>query len=531
MDNTTRELMTSCAAALGETREPMLMVALSRDETGDIWGPDDRAHRIALDVLAAEAAEALLDRVVGGHTLPTPVRRNVLRHSGGNPLMIETLGHSHETWTAAGLVGDIDVPVAIYESVSKRLDAIRSGHDVIEAISVLNAPTDLATLAVVVGRSESDLAQALHALERAGLITRIRSRDTERFQICHQVYRDVIYEQITGQSRQKLHRSAYAALRSHVETIEATRPDILALHAHAAQDRANASIHALDAGEKLLRQSALIEASYFLKLANLALDSQPDDPETNRKRLRAVTGLASVERSRFGIATRISGELGHKAAQLARILGDSQAELLALNGLYAHARDGDGLSAVGPEAVELGDRYDLRVMRTAGHFFPFATRLCMQKTAIGPGEMQELCNRMAAFKAVNPSNYGPLTATVFAEASLRAGHVDMARSALETGRDIENRTGETWTSPELARLRAQCLARQGQRDAARVLRRDAFTSAAAAGSVMFALRIACDMAEDQPGAEATGRLAGALSRIVSDDDGWDMQRARVLVPG
>lgn len=57
----------------------------------------------------------------------------------------------------------------------------------------------------------------------------------------------------------------------------------------------------------------------------------------NQDRSRAVTGLASVERARCGIATDRSGELGRLAADLARETGNQEAALPALNGLYSHA--------------------------------------------------------------------------------------------------------------------------------------------------------------------------------------------------
>lgn len=659
-DPTTRELMALCAASLGVNPAPVMMIALTRDEALAPWGDGGPAHRIAVDTLAAAAAEAILDRVTAGHPLPQSVRQNILRHAGGNPLMIETLGHSHEAWHAADLVGEVDVPVAIYELVSKRLDAITSGQDVIEALAVLNEPTDPDTLARVVGRPAAEVERTLQALQPTGLTDASGQAEHRRYRIRHQVYRDVIYEQITGQTREMLHRAAFAALRERDRAIDTARPDILALHAQAARDLAAASVHALDAAERLLRQSALVEASYFFRLAGTTLEAQPDDPETDRKRLRAATGLASVERSRFGIGTDASGELGRKVAELAGRLGDSQAELLALNGLYAHAlvradyrqagdraetllaaareagnptfemigtraqgvvalhrgdlataldrlqtalaqydrsehlalahahgydhaeicaaflafahwlrgdpvaarrisdfsvshsraidhahslgqamafqvmlgalaRDADALIFVGPEAVALGDRHDLRVMRTAGHFFPFAAELCARAAPPDPDELDELQARMEAFVRVNPFNYGPFTASLQADTALRAGRLDLARAALDRGDAIQARTGETWTAPELARLRALYLARSGDADAARRLRHDAHAQAMSDGSVMLGLRLACDSAEDRPGdSAAAARLRDALARVQSDDGGWDIARARAL---
>lgn len=659
MDHTTRDLMEACTGARdGRAPSNILVIALSRDPFEDILGTGPDATRIDLDVLEPEASEDLLNQVVRGHPLPTSVRDNILRHSGGNPLMIETLGRSHEVWHAADLVGEVDVPFAIYETVTRRLNEITSGKHTIEAMSVLNAPANARLLAQVMQRPDANLSVALTALERAGLAVRDGGAETGNFRIRHQVYRDVIYEQITGQARQKLHAAAYSALRAGDTGIASARPDILALHAAAAQKNDSAAIHALEAGDKALHLSALIEASYFFHLAEASLMRRPDDPETDRKRLRAATGLASVERSRFGIATDKSGELGKEIARLAHRLGDSRSELLALNGLYAHAlvradyplakdranallaaalrngdatfemigtravggvalhrgdldtaldrletaltaydrdthlplahahgydhaeicgaflsfthwlrgdpaaarrvsdfsirhsraidhahslgqamafrvmlgalaRDDETLCSIGAEGVDLADKFDLRVMRAAAFLFPYATRLCVRTAAPTGDDLSELQDRVTAFKKHNPYNYGPLTATIQAEVALRAERLDLVESALETGREIEQRTGETWTSPELSRLTAQFLQAAGDPDRARDVRKAAFEKAMQAGSVMFAVRIASDMAEaeSQP---PVGCLDAALARVQSDDGGWDLRRAQSL---
>ena len=94
---------------------------------------------------------------------------------------------------------------------------------------------------------------------------------------------------------------------------------------------------ALEAGESLLKRSALIEAGHFFSMARKALDQLDGSLDVNARKLRLITGLASIERARFGIWTDQSAAFGRQAADLARALGDSETELLALNGLYAHA--------------------------------------------------------------------------------------------------------------------------------------------------------------------------------------------------
>ena len=83
--------------------------------------------------------------------------------------------------------------------------------------------------------------------------------------------------------------------------------------------------------------AALVEANHYLQMAREALDALPESDEQKRLRLRVLTGLAAVKRGRLSIAHDDVGALGQETLSLARSLGDNRAEMLALNGLYAHA--------------------------------------------------------------------------------------------------------------------------------------------------------------------------------------------------
>lgn len=659
-DDSTRELLKRTAEHARERGAPLMMIAATRADSPDIWAAQDGHETMTLPPLSPRHCEKLLQGIFGSKPVPHSIRNNILGHSGGNPLMLETLGQAQVAQQLAPVAGMVEIPHTIYESVSKRLDGIRLGRSLIEALAVLDSPSSPALLAAVLDRDEGSMRPAIDALEQAGLISREVIAGQEVVNIRHQVYRDVIYEQIVGQSRKHLHTAAYSALGDFYADIQAQRPDVLATHAHVARDWANTAVHALEAGESLLKRSALIEAGYFLEMANAAMQRLPGDNLVKQKRLRTITGLASVERSRFGIATDASADLGQQAVQLARELGDSKTELLALNGLYAHslvranypraqeyaetlletasqsqdrtfvmigtraigavafhradqetaqhnlstalaqydkdahlhlahahgydhaeicaaflcmsnwltgdlqqsrhygafsidhsrdiehahslaqamafrlllgalARHGAELTVIGIEAVALGEKYDIRVMRAAAVLFPFVTQLCLRPEPPKPAEMTELNQRVIEFREVNPFNYGPLVASLVADVSLRAGDLDAADVALSEGAKVEQRTGETWTAPELLRLRARVAAERGNQDIARQLRDEALNSANSAGAHTLALRIRCDMAEASPSPATTQAVQEALLRMASDDQGWDMKRATTLV--
>ncbi len=332
-DDSTRQLMHRALKHGTTEGAHLFMIAVTREEQQEFWPESLHAPALALGPLDQPGSAQLLDSLVAGTPIAQSVRDNILYHADGNPLMLTTLGHAHVQNSLPEVADAIVVPHTIYESVSKRLDTIQSGRGVIEALAVIGAPVSTEVLRAVVPAHVEDLSPALEALERAGLIEKRSEGGKDHISIRHKVYRDVIYEQIEGKSRRKLHLATYKALT----TFQDLRPEILANHAQAANDWDNASTHALVAADGFLKRSALIEAGHFFDIANNALKRRPVTPDTLRNRLRAVSGMASVERSRFGIATDRSAELGQQMVELARDVGDETAEFLALNGLYSHA--------------------------------------------------------------------------------------------------------------------------------------------------------------------------------------------------
>lgn len=657
-DDSTSDLMVRTAKRARAENAPLLMLAITRDDGGDGQSDADGNQRLTVPPLGRSEADELLNRLVDGLPMPQSVRDNILHHAEGNPLMLETLGHAQAEHQLPEVADAVVVPHTIYESVSKRLDSIQSGRSVIEALAVLGKPASVDLLNDVVNSDALDISRALVALEADGLIVRDASHGQEKYSIRHKAYRDVIYEQIDGRSRKQMHMAAYYALSDKTDL----RPETLASHAQSAHDWTNASIHALSAGDAFLKRSALVEAGHYLAIADAALKRLPASSKVSQDRLRAVTGMASVERSRFGIATDKSAELGQQAVELARDIGDMKAELLALNGLYSHAlvhadypraeeyakavltaaqisqnktfmmigtraigavalhrgdqetavqnlsealsqynrdehlplahahgydhaeicaallsmslwisgdqqrarhfsafsidhsrdinhahslaqaisfrvmlgalaRHGSELTEVGADGIEVAEKYGIRVMRAAARLFPFATQLCLNPDPPSEAELADLMSRVDEFRAVNPFNYGALLATVLAEVHLRAGDIPAADTFLTAGMEHERNTGETWTSSELLRMRARVAAARGDKVAASNLRDEALDVARLTHAATIALRITCDMAEEERSVATMGAVQDALSQMASRDQSWDVRRAENILQG
>jgi class 3 adenylate cyclase len=334
-DATTRELLQRCAdAAAGND---VMMLATSRDGQDPLWTGNPRRLHLHLAPLGTEAAGRVLSHHLSGRELPEPVVQAILSRSDGNPLMIEALARSIEGWKDTSPGQDIEVPSSIYESIAARVEALRAGRKAAAALSVFGEPVDEATLALALGIEVGELGHALADLTGSGVAERFGSGMQQSVRFRHSLYREVCYERLVKSARESLHRAAFAALTRMDSDIATRRPGHVAWHAFAAGEHATAAPLSLAAGEQSIQRSALIEASHFLHQAQASLDRLARTRQTDQLRLRVLIAQSSICRARLGIASDEAGQLAQQVLELARSLGDTRSELIALNGLYTHA--------------------------------------------------------------------------------------------------------------------------------------------------------------------------------------------------
>ena len=222
-----------------------------------------------------------------------------------------------------------------------------------EALSVFDAPVAEGTLALAVDLGAAELAEGAAELCAAGMAEWVGDGRQRSLAFSHSLYREVIYERLVRAARQRLHRSAYRALLAGDPALADEMPAVLAWHAGEAGEFAQAAPLALRAGEAALARSALIEAGHHFDRALAALERVARSRPVDMLRLRALAGMASVKRAREGIASDEAGRLGRAVLALARDLGETRTEMLALNGLYSHALVRADYRAAGSWANEL----------------------------------------------------------------------------------------------------------------------------------------------------------------------------------
>lgn len=334
-DPTTRELLDTCAEKAASTG--IMILCTSRNADDPICSTAPARAEIRLTGLTQEDAERLLAHHLGPLTLPDRVMHQMLSRSNGNPLMLEVLARSAPEWPKDPLAQTVQVPASIYESIANRLDMLKHGQRAAGALAVFNEPTRMSDLALVLDAPLDVLQDAVQELLSAGIAQTAGPREDDRLSLSHSLYRDVCYERLVKSSREALHLAVFNVLNESDAEVTGDQAAKLSWHAYQAGQHAKAAPLAYAAGAAALQRSAMIEAAYFLEQALVSLDRLDTTPAFTRLRLKVLTAQSSVCRARIGIASDEVGVLSQQQLELARSIGDSQSELVALNGLLAHA--------------------------------------------------------------------------------------------------------------------------------------------------------------------------------------------------
>ncbi len=195
------------------------------------------------------------------------------------------------------------------------------------------------------------------------------------------------------------------------------------------------------------------------------------------------------------------------------------------------AQDWVASQAAAEEGEAVGRQHGLELMRAASRFFGHAARLSASPSPPDAAGLAALRQSHAAFTHVNPCNSQQLCGLLLTSLQLRAGAFAEAEASLLQAEHVQARTRETFLQPELLRMRAPLLRARGDAAAAERQLDAALQNATRMGATMLALRIACDMAEAMPSADALAQLATLRGKLVSVDHGADMRRCEALLAG
>jgi class 3 adenylate cyclase/tetratricopeptide (TPR) repeat protein len=330
------------------TGVPLLVLGTARPELLDRrpgWGGGKlNVATIALSPLTDDEAAQVIHNALDQAVLPAETQRALLDRAGGNPLYAEQFARLYlERGSAEGL----PLPETVHGIVAARLDGLAPAEKrLIQDAAVLGKVFWSGAAAALSGLERGAVDDALHALERKGLVRRERRSAVAGEEECafrHVLVRDVAYGQIPRADRAERHLRAADWIESlgraddHAELVAHHLGAALELRPGDDELAGRARVAFWRAGRRALELHAYAAA---LRYCDAALVLWPDDGDRAR-----VVGAAA--RARF----RVEGDPADLTVALDALeqAGDATgaAELAAI------AANAAWLSGRRPDAEEL----------------------------------------------------------------------------------------------------------------------------------------------------------------------------------
>jgi DNA-binding CsgD family transcriptional regulator len=344
-DAESRLALLTAARRLDEDRVLMLVTSRLDPPAADGWErlrfDPDRCLRVPVGPLsAADVTE--MARGDGVDLSPAAAQR-LLRHTAGHALYVRTLLSELPAGVLAAAQGPLPAPRSLAATTTARLAELpRRSRELAAALAVLNQRVPLALAAQVAEAAEP--AEALDGLLTTGFVASAVSDGQTFVEFAHPLYRTAVYGDLAPSLRQRLHRTAGAALdgdaslahrvaategtdqsladEAHrVARVEAERHrNVLAARYLLWASRLSPDRH--DAQGRLLRAARLlIEAGHLNQADGLRDQMEACEPSPMRD---YVLGLLALEHYDLPAAERL---LAGSAAQAGRELPDWETDL------------------------------------------------------------------------------------------------------------------------------------------------------------------------------------------------------------
>ncbi len=280
-DPTTLELLSGLVKEVAGAR--LYAVLTARSEFIPSW-PSTQALQVQLGRLERPQVEEMVRRLTREAPLPSEVVERMVERADGVPLFIEELTRMvAESLPRRGdtprQAGALEIPSTLRDLLMARLDRLGSARSTAQLASALGREFSHELLVAASESDEAVLKKDLEALVAADLVHRRRGARSSGYAFKHALIRDTAYEAMPKPMRRQMHARIAAALESRFPELVQQRPDLLARHHAAAEQKQEALGYAFKAAVAALMRSAYHEAFAHAIEALGWLDVIPDERE------------------------------------------------------------------------------------------------------------------------------------------------------------------------------------------------------------------------------------------------------------
>ncbi|WP_437876842.1 TOMM system kinase/cyclase fusion protein [Sorangium sp. So ce513] len=248
---------------------PMCVLMTARPEFSPSFSTAD-VLLLPLSRLERPQMEEMLAGLVGHKALPPAVIEQVTDRADGVPLFAEELlrmmldalllVERDDRYELTRPLSGAAIPGTLRALLTARLDRLARARQTAQLAAALGREFSPKVLSAASPLGPAAVAEDLERLMSAGLVLRRRRGKEAVGMFKHALVRDAAYESLSAGARQRLHARIARVLEEGFPEVVRTRPDLLAHHHAAAEQKREAIGYAQEAAHQALGRSAYTEA-------------------------------------------------------------------------------------------------------------------------------------------------------------------------------------------------------------------------------------------------------------------------------
>lgn len=362
-DLTSRELLEEIIEILRAI--PALILLSVRTEHDEALGERSGLLHLRLKPLGTKDAAAIIRDIASAVAPSEEVVKFVLDRAEGVPLFLEELTRSalelglpaHPLSAPSQAVED-EIPSSLQSSLLGRLDRLGPAREIAQVASTIGREFSLQLLQEVSGAPETAVRTALSDLVGAGLIIPKDMSDGSVYVFRHALLQQAAQRTLLRERRQQLHALIAETMEKRDPEAAAAYPELVAQHFAEGSLFDRAADYWLLAGLKAGTTWAKVEAAELFKKGIESAQRIPVSSERERRILHLELELGDVLYAAFGYLTGEGTAAYHRAMELSEKLGDLEALVRALDGLFGtHFNSGRFPEAIAAseKLIEIGE--------------------------------------------------------------------------------------------------------------------------------------------------------------------------------
>ncbi len=329
-----------------EPKYQFLLLLTCRPEFTPPWGSHPHCITLPLKNLLQEQTMEIVERILGGKSLPKEVMRQIVQKTDGIPLFVEELTKTilesgllvekEYRFELAGSLPALAIPSTLHDSLIARLDRLSLVKEIAQLGATLAREFDYELIAAVSPWDAVALQDGLSQLVQAEMLYQNGLPPNANYKFKHALIQDAAYESLLKSRRLQYHLLIAQALEEKFPKIVETQPEQLAHHYTMASLAARAAPYWIKAGQRGLARAANIDAIAHFTRGLEQVKALPSETERDTLELDVQIGLAPAYMAIQGWGSVEVERACLRARELSEQVGDEQKRVIALWGLWSN---------------------------------------------------------------------------------------------------------------------------------------------------------------------------------------------------